>query len=103
LQPEFEGDLLELRKKHVENLKNFDSAIIYQGVVNEQWVRMKVLDLLKAPGFGRKKPILGRAILKLPGSKLNVDAYKNQNLKVVESDSSKAVESLNSLLDEFKG
>ena len=103
LQPEFQGDLLELRKKHVENLRNFDSAIIYQGAVNEQWVRMKVLDLLKAPGFGRKKPILGRAILKLPTSKLNVDAYKNQNLKVVETDSSKSVDSLNGLLEEFKG
>src|SRR5690606_31359091 len=61
LVPEFEGELLELRKKHIENLRNFDAAIIYKGKVNEQWVRMKVLDLLKAPGFGRKKPIIGKA------------------------------------------
>jgi hypothetical protein len=67
LVPEFEGELLELRKKHIENLKNFDAAIIYKGKVNEQWVRMKALDLLKAPGFGRKKPIMGKRSLPHPG------------------------------------
>ncbi|HET9487640.1 MAG TPA: hypothetical protein VFO54_09400, partial [Chryseosolibacter sp.] len=79
LVPEFEGELLELRKKHIENLKTFDAAIIYKGRVNEQWVRMKALDLLKAPGFGRKKPIIGKAILTAPGSTMNVDSFRSQN------------------------
>ena len=47
LIPEFEGELLDLRQKHIDNLRNFDAAIIYKGKVNEQWVRMKILDLLK--------------------------------------------------------
>jgi len=77
--PAFEGDLMEVRKKHIENLRNFDAAIIYKGKVNDQWVRMKVLDLLKAPGFGRSKPIRGKAII----SESSLDSYKNQNVTLI--------------------
>lgn len=101
LLPEFEGELLDLRKKHIDNLRNFDAAIIYKGKVNEQWVRMKALDLLKAPGFGRKKPILGKAIVTTPGSTMNTESFKSQNLRVIESDPHRALDSLKSLLKEF--
>jgi len=101
LVPEFEGELLELRKKHIENLKTFDAAIIYKGKVNEQWVRMKALDLLKAPGFGRKKPILGKAILTAPGSTMDVESFKSQNLRVIKNDPDLTAASLKSFLQEF--
>ena len=101
LVPEFEGELLDLRKKHIENLKAFDAAIIYKGKVNEQWVRMKALDLLKAPGFGRKKPIIGKAILTAPGSTMNVESFRSQNLRVIENDPDRTAASLRSFLQEF--
>jgi hypothetical protein len=102
LVPAFEGELLELRRKHIENLRNFDAAVIYKGKVNEQWVRMKALDLLKAPGFGRKKPIMGKAIVAAPGSNMNMESFKNQNVKVIESDLQHSIESLKSFLQQFK-
>lgn len=98
--PEFEGELLELRQKHIENLRNLDSAIIYKGKVNEQWVRMKALDLLKAPGFGRKKPILAKAIV-ATGEAMNAENYKNQNLQVIDGNRSVS-ELLQKFLQEFK-
>jgi len=101
LIPDFEGELLTVRQKHIDNLRNFDAAIIYRGKVNEQWVRMKVLDLLKAPGFGRKKPIQGKAIFTTPGSRLNLDAFKNQNLRIVESDLRDSAKNIKTLLEEF--
>jgi hypothetical protein len=101
LIPEFEGELLELRKKHIDNLRNFDAAIIYKGKVNEQWVRMKALDLLKAPGFGRKKPIIGKAIVAGPGSKMNLESYKSQNVRVIEGDPQRSIESVKTFLQEF--
>jgi hypothetical protein len=100
LVPEFEGDLLELRKNHIDNLRKFDGAIIFKGKVNDQWVRMKVLDLLKAPGFGRKKPIRGKAILGT--SQVNLDSFKNQNLTLISGDTNKSLESLKIFLEEFK-
>jgi hypothetical protein len=101
LMPAFEGELLDVRQKHIDNLRNFDAAIIYKGKVNDQWVRMKVLDLLKAPGFGRQKPIKGRAVFTTPGSRTNLDIFKNQNLRIVESDLRDSAQSIKTLLEEF--
>lgn len=102
LMPEFEGDLMSVRKKHIENLINFDAAIIFKGKVNEQWVRMKMLDLLKAPGYGRKKPIIGKAIISAPGSQLSGDAYKNHDIRIIQGDIQKSLDSLKSFLSEFE-
>lgn len=101
LVPEFEGEVLDLRRKHIENLRGFDAAVIYKGKVNEQWVRMKVLDLLKAPGFGRRKPIAGKLILAAEGSLTNRDSFKSQDLRVVEGDEQRLTESLRTFLNEF--
>ena len=62
---------------------------------------MKALDLLKAPGFGRKKPIIGKAILTAPGSTMNVESFRSQNLRVIESDPDRTAASLQSFLQEF--
>ena len=96
--PAFEGDLLEVRKRHIENLRNFDGAIIFKGKVNDQWVRMKILDLLKAPGFGRNKPIQGKALVGAG----NIDTYKNQSLTLINSDSTKSTDNLKTFLQDFK-
>lgn len=100
LVPDFEGELLELRQKHIENLRSLDAAIIYKGKVNEQWVRMKALDLLKAPGFGRKKPIVAKALM-TPGGSANSDAYRTQNIRVITGDQQHSLDSLKSFLKEF--
>jgi hypothetical protein len=101
LMPVFDGELLELRQRHIENLRNLDAAIIYKGKVNEQWVRMKALDLLKAPGFGRKKPIIAKAIVAAAGSNLNTESFRSQNLRVIEGDQERSIESLKSFIQEF--
>jgi hypothetical protein len=88
---------LDVRKRHIENLQNFDGAIIFKGKVNDQWVRMKVLDLLKAPGFGRKKPIQGKAIVGT-GS---LDGFKNQNLTLISGDNNRSIETLKNFLSEL--
>lgn len=100
LMPQFEGDLLALRQKHIDNLRNLDAAIIYKGKVNEQWVRMKALDLLKAPGFGRKKPIVAKAIVTTSGG-MQAENFRGQNLQVIETGPQGALESLKSFLKEF--
>jgi hypothetical protein len=62
-------------------------------------VRMKVLDLLKAPGFGRKKPIQGKALVATENS--NVDQYKNQNLTLISGDKNRSLETLKNFLTEL--
>jgi hypothetical protein len=102
LTPTFDGDVMDVRKKHIENLINFDVALIFKGNVNEQWVRMKVLDLLKAPGYGRRKPIMGKAIISIAGDELNTDAYKKQDLRVILGGPEKSVDSVKNMLKELE-
>lgn len=74
--PNFHGDLLELREIHLNNLKVCDAAFIFINKVNDIWVKMKFLDLLKAPGLGRTKGILKKAIVLGNHQKENVSQYQ---------------------------
>jgi hypothetical protein len=83
------GDLMELRNKHIDALKQMDAAIVLQENVNNQWVYMKLLDLLKAPGFGRSKPILGK-LFKSKKAKSSENEYVTRyEVEVDSSDDSK--------------
>jgi hypothetical protein len=101
IKPSFEGELLRVRENHIENLRDLDIAIIYKGSVNEQWVKMKALDLLKAPGFGRKKPILAKVLISPPGALENKDSYALQDLKVLEAEHFEALKSLKRFIHEL--
>lgn len=101
LTPVFEGELLELRQKHINNLRSFDAAVIFQEKVNNQWVRMKLLDLLKAPGFGRRKAIKGKAIISNREDKLDISAYKNYSVTLIEGDNKATMDSLKGFLEEL--
>jgi len=59
----FDGDILAVRHIHMESLKRFDYAFIFSHNASLQWVNMKMLDVFKAPGFGREKPILKRVLV----------------------------------------
>lgn len=97
------GGLMELRNHHIDCLKQMDVAFVVQDNVNEQWVHMKLLDLLKAPGFGRNKPILGKLLLSSqPKEELSVLGKKYQ-IKVAGVNDLETVENfLIQLEKEFK-
>ena len=63
---------------------------------------MKLLDLLKAPGFGRRKPITGKAIISNREDKLDISAYKNYNVTVISGEEEDALDSLKRFLEEIK-
>jgi hypothetical protein len=62
LESRIEGSLYDMRETHLEYLMLCDFAIIFVGKANNLWVQMKYLDLLKAPGLGRNKKYLPKAI-----------------------------------------
>ncbi len=55
-------------------LAQSDVPVIYYGHINEYWLRMKLMDLSKAPGFGRPAPIEKKIIFNDTGS-LIVDPF----------------------------
>lgn len=85
IEPDFDKNLLEVRKGHLEKLKQLDLAIVFQEKVNTNWVRMKLLDLLKAPGLGRVKPIVGKAIIAGQGIELSKENYEDYEVNLIPS------------------
>ncbi|NJN28292.1 MAG: hypothetical protein HC819_21145 [Cyclobacteriaceae bacterium] len=62
LTPIFEGDVFSIRKMHNSCLKKMDIAVIFSHLSGINWINMKIMDILKSPGLGREKPMLGRGI-----------------------------------------
>jgi len=60
--PLLDGTESEVLNDHKENLLLCDAVLIYQGRASEGWLRMKLRDLIKLPGYGRTSPLLGKAI-----------------------------------------
>lgn len=60
--PVFDGDEARVRHDHEENLADCDAALVYYGAGNELWLRSKLRELQKIAGYGRTKPILGKAV-----------------------------------------
>ncbi len=81
LRPNYDGDLVDIRYVHQQNLKRCDGSIIYYGNATYEWIRTKQFDLMKAPGFGRDKPLRAKAIY-IEGTK-EIDTHdfeKNKTL-----------------------
>ena len=57
INSDFDGKRGDIVEMHRQKLVNCDGAIVYYAHSNLQWVKMKMQDLVKAPGFGRTKPM----------------------------------------------
>jgi len=79
LRSVFEGDLVDLRYLHQENLRRCDASIIYYGKANREWIRSKMQDVMKAPGFGRKRPIRAQALY-MEGEKEITENYQDRTM-----------------------
>lgn len=81
--PSYEGDLVDLRYIHQENLRRCDASIIYFGDASEDWIKTKLQDLLKAPGFGREKPLQAKAVYFNGKKDVDLEHYKKNNAMVL--------------------
>jgi hypothetical protein len=60
--PLLEGSEAEALQDHKENLLVCDVVFIFQGRASEGWLRMKLRELVKLPGYGRTAPLLAKAV-----------------------------------------
>jgi len=60
--PLTDGTDAEILDDHKENLLLCDAVLIYHGRASEGWLRMKLRELMKLPGYGRTAPLLEKAI-----------------------------------------
>jgi hypothetical protein len=60
--PLLDGTQSEVLDDHKENLLLCDAVVIFQSRASEGWLRMKLRELLKLPGYGRTAPLRGKLI-----------------------------------------
>ena len=100
--PQYDGELLEVRSKHQANLNSCDAVMLYTNNVSEQWLKSKVLDVLKAPGFGRKKTFSSKIVLVNNAAIVNEDYYNEHRFKLFKYDGNMNEEVLQSVLRDIK-
>lgn len=71
---------IELIQEHYYNLVNCDAICIDYTMDNNQWLNSKLSDIVKSPGFGRKKNFLAKAVL------INTDVSPTINLNISDLD-----------------
>ena len=57
-----DGTEAEIQELHRDSLINCDAVIIFYGRAGDEWLRVKLLKMVKAPGWGRSRPLLARAV-----------------------------------------
>ncbi|HVT14684.1 MAG TPA: TIR domain-containing protein [Thermoanaerobaculia bacterium] len=100
--PLFEGDEVAVREDHQENLCLCDAAIIYCGTASEVWLRGKLRDFLKAPGFGRKRPMLARAVYLGEPARPDKERFRTREAMVVQGIGGFSEEALQPFIEELK-
>lgn len=86
ITPMLMGSILEVRQQHIEGLKYCDVALILAEKADEQWVKVKLKDLVKAPGFGREKPMQAKLLFAISEyNNITNDDLKTYNVRRVQN------------------
>lgn len=66
VHPLFDGDEKDLRESHEESLRTCDGVLVLSGAGNEAWLRRKLTEIQKSPGYGRTKALPDVCICLIP-------------------------------------
>ncbi len=69
------GSESEIRQVHETAMVVADAVLICYGDATEHWLRMKLFDVLKAPGWGRRAPFVAVGVLVAPPTTAHKRTY----------------------------
>jgi hypothetical protein len=102
IRPIFEGDEAEIREYHEENLAQCDGVLILYGAGNELWLRRKLRELQKSPGYGRTKPPAKTAICLINPKTPEKEAFKTHDAAVIPQWDGVGLAALRSFITQLK-
>jgi TIR domain/Domain of unknown function (DUF4062) len=83
IRPVFEGDEAEIREDHDDNLRTCDGVLIFYGSTNECWLRRKLREVQKSPGYGRTKPAPVVGIVLAPPKAAGKERFRTHEAMVI--------------------
>src|SRR5258705_502642 len=81
--PIFDGDEKDIREFHEDSLRTCDGVLILFGAANEAWLRRKLTDIQKSPGYGRSKASPDVAICFIPPNTPTKASFKTHYATVI--------------------
>jgi len=91
---------IELIQEHYYNLVNCDSLLIDYSIENNQWLNSKLSDILKSPGFGRKKDFSAKSVI--INTERNPDInIQIENLDIIKKEEKDISKRLNSFIEKI--
>lgn len=101
LTPKFEANLISNKNTHINNLLTADASIIFSSKSNLNWLKIKYLDVLKAPGLGKAKAFQAKAIYLAPGVHIKDNQFILDDTHIFESNGTLVPETLSPLLTQI--
>ena len=90
---------INLISKHRQNLIDSEAVLIYNSNQNQSWLQSKILDCVKAPGYGKKQSFIAKAVIMAQPSKdFNINQWSDF---VLIADHKNIAEALQPLLDKL--
>jgi hypothetical protein len=102
IHPIFEGDEAEIREFHEETLSACDGCVIFYGSGNELWLRRKLREIQKSPGYGRTKPLPLVCIAQIAPHTQEKDRFRSHEAIVVPQWDGVALDSLRPFITQLK-
>lgn len=84
LAPIFEGDETRIRKHDERCLVECDAVLIFAATAPADWLSQRVIDLQKAPAYGRTAPFLAQAVAFGPPRTTEKDRFRRQSIAKIE-------------------
>ena len=82
--PTLEGDESRVKSAHIEKMLHCDGVIVFYGQSDRSWVDMKLMNLMKAPGYGRKEPFKATAVYLAPPIEKRKARYRTHQAEVIQ-------------------
>ena len=86
LVPAFDGEESDIKQAHLERMIHCDAVLIFYGNADRTWVDMKLMNLMKAPGYGRTSPYKSKTVYLAPPMDRRKQRYRTHAAEVVIQD-----------------
>jgi hypothetical protein len=85
--PTFDGEEADIKQAHIEKMIHCDAVLIYYGQADRSWVDMKLMSLMKAPGYGKETPFKVKTVYLAPPMDRRKQRYRTHSAEVVVQES----------------
>lgn len=102
VHPSFDGGEAEIRQFHEDTLQGCDGVLIFYGAAGQAWLRRKLSEIQKSPGYGRTKALPEVAVCLIPPQTTDKEHFRTHFATVIPQWTGLSPEALQPFVDKVK-